>query len=183
MSTGQTGTFRLQYTVPVRGTALRILLLLLGAYGCGSTPVVRPGGDSGPTVRGTCASDGEPTGTGPARTSAPPKLAGYIDQIRETVNRNWHPRQALKSLNARGVTFEPGELSLELRVILHSDGQVACLRVLRSSGIEELDRAGIWAFESVSDFPNPPVGIADADGEIRFNFTFAVILDRKDGSG
>jgi outer membrane biosynthesis protein TonB len=39
-----------------------------------------------------------------------------------------------------------------------------------------LDHVAVEAFKKAEPFPNPPMGIADEDGSIRFNFQFVVTM-------
>jgi TonB family protein len=50
------------------------------------------------------------------------------------------------------------------------------VRVEQSSGVDFLDHVAVEAFKKAEPFPNPPGGIADEDGSIRFNFQFVLTM-------
>jgi len=52
------------------------------------------------------------------------------------------------------------------------------VKVEQTSGVDFLDHVAVEAFRKAEPFPNPPAGIADEDGNIRFNFQFVVTMRR-----
>ena len=103
-------------------------------------------------------------------------LAAYINRIKRTVSQFWRPREALIRARRSGEILSPRDYVTELKVVLNSDGSLHKLAVVTPSGIEEFDKAGMTAFEEAGSFPNPPPGIKDPDGSIRFRFSFALVL-------
>jgi TonB family protein len=61
-----------------------------------------------------------------------------------------------------------------LAVTLNPQGSVTEIKVARSSGLDFLDQTAIEAFEKAQPFVNPPNGLADSHGDIRFTFGFHV---------
>ncbi len=61
-----------------------------------------------------------------------------------------------------------------LSITLNGQGAVTDIKVARSSGLDFLDRTAIDAFEKAQPFVNPPPGLADARGDIKFTFGFHV---------
>ena len=59
-----------------------------------------------------------------------------------------------------------------LNVVLDSDGELSDVTVARSSGVGFLDDEAVHAFQLASPFPNPPHGLLETDGSIRFQFGF-----------
>ena len=50
---------------------------------------------------------------------------------------------------------------------------------MKSSGVDFLDDKAQEAFKRCQQFPNPPNGLIDADGQIHFNFGFIFELSGK----
>ena len=61
-----------------------------------------------------------------------------------------------------------------LAITLNPQGGVTAIKVARTSGLDFLDQTAIEAFERAQPFVNPPNGLADAHGDIRFTFGFHV---------
>jgi TonB family protein len=59
-----------------------------------------------------------------------------------------------------------------LEVVLSADGGLSQAYVVRTSGVEVLDRAAVEAFQKAQPFLNPPQGLADSTGAIKFLFGF-----------
>ncbi len=75
-----------------------------------------------------------------------------------------------------GNVYGRRDRSTLLEIRLSSEGQVTDIRVEQTSGVEFLDNIAVQAFRLVDTFPNPPVGLADEDGHIRFHFNFTVVM-------
>ena len=65
-----------------------------------------------------------------------------------------------------------------LTIQLAPDGRLTSVQVRNSSGVDFLDSVAVEAFKMAEPFPNPPTGIQDEDGSIRFNFQFVVMRPR-----
>jgi TonB family protein len=57
---------------------------------------------------------------------------------------------------------------------LDSGGQFLRGVLLQSSGVQRLDEAALLAFAQARSFPNPPAEMIDADGLIRWVWSFTV---------
>jgi outer membrane biosynthesis protein TonB len=55
---------------------------------------------------------------------------------------------------------------------------VKTLVIEQTSGADFLDRAAMTAFRSAQPFVNPPRGIVDENGEIKFSFGFFLEVGR-----
>ena len=66
--------------------------------------------------------------------------------------------------------------STYLYVYLSPDGEIQDIRVIRSSGAEEIDSAALHAFLSAAPFPNPPKGLVEADGYIHIKQNFHLYI-------
>lgn len=61
---------------------------------------------------------------------------------------------------------------------LDDKGAVKDLLVSKSSNVDFLDVTAMEAFRRAQPFANPPSGLADAHGEIRFTFGFYLEVGR-----
>jgi TonB family protein len=59
-------------------------------------------------------------------------------------------------------------------VVLDQNGAVLEVRKLRSSGVDEFDRAIEDAWGKVGPFPNPPKALLDVNHQIHTGWTFNV---------
>jgi TonB family protein len=59
-----------------------------------------------------------------------------------------------------------------LSVKLDGGGVLRDVSVVKSSGLDFLDRTAVDAFQKAQPFSNPPQGLADSRGEIVFTFGF-----------
>ncbi len=62
--------------------------------------------------------------------------------------------------------------STGLYVHLSPQGEVQDIRVIKSSGAEDIDSAALHAFLSAEPFPNPPGGLVEEDGYIHVRQSF-----------
>ena len=65
-----------------------------------------------------------------------------------------------------------GLFSTWLYVYLSTEGEVQDIRVVKSSGVEEIDSAALHAFLLAEPFPNPPKGLVEEDGYIHIKQSF-----------
>ena len=63
----------------------------------------------------------------------------------------------------------------KLEVHLNSAGELKGLKVIGSSGFEELDRAATDAFQNAAPFPNPPAGMIQGSELMPIRWDFVVI--------
>ncbi len=62
--------------------------------------------------------------------------------------------------------------STSLYVYLSPEGEVQDMRVIKSSGVEDIDSAALHAFLLAEPFPNPPGGLIEEDGYIHIKQIF-----------
>lgn len=124
--------------------------------------------------------EGLPEGDGTFLNTKEFKYATFFFRVRDSVAMHWDGlvsaeyRRRDPTGNIYGVRDRATLLSVELSL----DGKLNRVRVASSSGVEFLDAVAVQAFRMAEPFPNPPVGIADDDGNIRFNFQFTVVRSR-----
>ncbi len=106
------------------------------------------------------------------------KYATYFNRIKQAVAAAWDPLGPFDARDPDRSIFGRRDRFTLLGVTLDDTGRVKSLVVEETSGIEFLDRAAIGAFEKAQPFVNPPRGVVDANGEIRFSFGFSLELGR-----
>lgn len=116
--------------------------------------------------------DGDATGLNAKKS----KFAAFFNRIKQAVRDEWHPDEILGRHDPSGRIYGSQDRVSMLKVQLRADGRIDDLKVVRRSGVDSLDDEAQAAFRRAQPFANPPPGLADADGMIRFNFGFVVNL-------
>lgn len=106
------------------------------------------------------------------------KYATYFNRIKEAVAAKWDPNTPLAARDPDGAMFGTQDRATLLGVTLDDTGHLKSLVVSHPSGLDFLDRAALAAFKNAEPFVNPPRGIVDAQGEIKFGFAFTVEFGR-----
>lgn len=115
-------------------------------------------------------------GDGTSLNAKKSKYAAFFNRIKQAVRDEWHPDEILGRHDPSGRIYGTQDRVTTLKVRLRADGRIEELQVARRSGVEFLDDEAQSAFRRAQPFANPPAGLADADGFIRFNFGFIVNL-------
>jgi TonB family protein len=100
------------------------------------------------------------------------KYATYFNRIKQAVAATWDPLTPLDARDPDRTMFGYKDRFTLLGVTLDDSGRLKALVVEQTSGVEFLDRAALTAFRTAQPFMNPPRGIVDERGEIRFSFGF-----------
>jgi len=100
------------------------------------------------------------------------KYAGYFNRIKQAVATTWDPNTALRARDPTGERFAYKDRTTFVAVTLNDEGSLTEVRVARTSGVDFLDQTALEAFRKAQPFVNPPRGLADSHGEIRFTFGF-----------
>ncbi len=116
--------------------------------------------------------DGDATGLNAKKWKGAP----FFNRIKQAVRDEWHPDELLGRHDPSGRIYGAQDRVTMLKVQLRADGRIDELKVVRRSGVDFLDDEALSAFRRAQPFANPPAGLADADGFIRFNFGFIVNL-------
>ena len=106
------------------------------------------------------------------------KYATYFNRIKQAVAAAWDPLSPLDARDPDRSMFGYKDRFTLLGVTLDDTGRLKSLVVEQTSGVEFLDRAALTAFRSAQPFMNPPRGIVDERGEIRFSFGFFLEVGR-----
>jgi TonB family protein len=106
------------------------------------------------------------------------KYATYFNRIKQAVAATWDPLTPLDARDPDRTMFGHKDRFTLLGVTLDDSGHLKSLVVEQTSGVEFLDRAALTAFRSAQPFMNPPRGIVDGNGEIKFSFGFFLEVGR-----
>lgn len=122
--------------------------------------------------------EGLPEGDGTFLNAKEFKYATFFYRVRDSVASYWEDLAAseYRRRDPTGNIYGVRDRSTLLRVQLNRQGGLADVRVEQTSGVDFLDHVAVEAFRKAEPFPNPPAGIADEDGSIRFNFQFVVTM-------
>ncbi len=118
--------------------------------------------------------DGVEEGEGTFLNTRGWKYATYFNRIKQAVASSWDPLSPLEARDPDGTMFGHRDRLTLLGVTLDEGGHVKDLVVEQTSGVDFLDRAAVTAFRSAQPFVNPPRGVVDGNGEIKFSFGFFV---------
>lgn len=138
-------------------------------------PMLAPSADFYDRLRGGPAPDhleGVDVGEGTFLNTREWRYAGYFNRIKQSVSMTWDPNAAARSRDPTGERYLYRDRVTVLAVTLDGGGALTDAHVVRTSGVDFLDRAAIEAFQKSQPFVNPPRGLADGSGEIKFTFGF-----------
>jgi TonB family protein len=100
------------------------------------------------------------------------KYATYFNRIKQAVSSTWNPQRALDQRDPDRALFGNRDRYTLLTVTLDNTGALKDVVVKKTSGMEFLDKTTVEAFKRAQPFANPPPGIVEPNGEIRFTFGF-----------
>lgn len=106
------------------------------------------------------------------------KYATYFNRIKQAVAAAWDPDTPLNARDPDRSMFGYKDRFTLLGVTLDDTGHLKSVVVEQTSGVDFLDRAALAAFHSAQPFMNPPRGIVDGNGEIKFAFGFTLEFGR-----
>ncbi len=122
--------------------------------------------------------DGVDDGEGTFLNTREWKYATYFNRIKQAVSSTWNPQRALEQRDPDRSLFGNRDRYTLLTVTLDNTGQLKEVVVKKTSGVEFLDKTTIEAFKKAQPFANPPPGIIEPNGEIRFTFGFYLEVGR-----
>ncbi len=122
--------------------------------------------------------EGVPEGDGTFLNTKEFKYATFFYRVRDSVASYWEDLASneYRRRDPTGNIYGIRDRSTMLQVRLSRDGKLSDVKVEQTSGVDFLDHVAVEAFQKAQPFPNPPPGIADEDGSIRFNFQFVVTM-------
>lgn len=128
--------------------------------------------------------EGLPEGEGTFLNTKEFKYATFFYRVRDSVASYWEDlaAQEYRRRDPTGTIYGVRDRSTVLQIRLDRSGGLAAVQVESSSQVGFLDDVAVRAFQMAEPFPNPPPGIMDEDGHIRFNFQFVVTMGRRRGA-
>ncbi|RME20485.1 MAG: energy transducer TonB [Deltaproteobacteria bacterium] len=100
------------------------------------------------------------------------KYATFFNRIKRAVSRHWHPADVYLKHDPYGNIYGVKDRYTVVSVVLDKIGELKDVTVTRSCGVDFLDDEAVQAFQRAAPFPNPPKGLIEPDGFIRFQFGF-----------
>jgi TonB family protein len=100
------------------------------------------------------------------------KYAGYFNRIGQQLQIQWRSegQAQVEARDPTGQRFLYKDRFVVMDVTLDDHGAVRDVRVVRSTGIDFLDRVAVDMFKRAEVFANPPAGIIDASGRIQLTY-------------
>jgi TonB family protein len=109
------------------------------------------------------------------------KYASFFNRLKQSIGYTWNPNEQIRLRDPTGQIYWGKDRDTLLRVTLDAQGRLKDVFVEKGSGLDFLDVEAMKAFERAQPFPNPPPGMVEADGTIKFAFGFKVILSNTPG--
>ena len=105
------------------------------------------------------------------------RYAGFLNRVKEQVGRIWVTKVQDESSrrDPTGQLYSFKDRRTVVEFTLDHNGDLQDVKVRNSSGVDYLDRVAVDAFKKAERFPNPPAGLAGADGTIRLPFAFTLL--------
>ena len=100
------------------------------------------------------------------------RYAFFFNRVKREVSVRWNPAGELGRIDPRGQVYGVRDRKTVLSIALKPDGTIAKIDVTDPSGVPLLDREAVGAFLRAQPFHNPPKGLIEEDGLIRFKFGF-----------
>lgn len=101
----------------------------------------------------------------------------YYQRIRTKIQNFWEPsiKKKVFHILSQGRTIASSQnRTTKTIIVLNSLGELLTVRVISESGIRDLDEVAVEAFRAAEPFPNPPKGMADANGQIKIRWDFVL---------
>lgn len=105
----------------------------------------------------------------------------FFERVEDLIRFRWEQRvrAALANISREEIERYPRGLAIShIDVVLNLSGQIEKIVLLRSSGLDLIDRAPADAFWDAKQLPNPPRGLVEDDGYIHLRYQFLVLLKR-----
>ncbi|HET9551364.1 MAG TPA: TonB family protein [Anaeromyxobacteraceae bacterium] len=99
------------------------------------------------------------------------KFATYMNQVKRSVVRTWHPDVAYQKRDPDFSLYPQRDRFTLLAVTLDETGHMKDAVVEKRSGLDFLDQAAVDAIREAQPFLNPPHGMVE-NGEVKFSFGF-----------
>jgi TonB family protein len=104
----------------------------------------------------------------------PVLYASFLNRVADEIYDAWtsNASDAMDRVYGAGGKLSANIYVTKLTVVFNREGGVASVKILKSSGVRELDEAPKKAFWDTEPFPNPPGQMFDEDGLVRVVYEF-----------
>ncbi len=102
------------------------------------------------------------------------KYASFFNRMRDNIEPHWDPISVLQARDPTGRINGTKQRRTMLEIVLNPDGSVNKINLVRSCGVDYLDREAISAVRAGAPFPNLPPALLGHDGLFRETFGFIV---------
>jgi outer membrane biosynthesis protein TonB len=93
----------------------------------------------------------------------------FYSRLYESVGPIWQSQ--IRQVNRK---LPLGEYTTSVEVIFDRQGNLLDVRQIQGSGIVEFDQAVPNSWRRIGNFPNPPSGLLDSNGQVHTGWTFTV---------
>jgi TonB family protein len=105
------------------------------------------------------------------------KYASFFNRVKNSVQEHWHAVDVHRMHDPYGRVYGVRDRITVVSVTLNPDGTLDDIQIEKNSGVAFLDEVALRAFREAQPFPNPPRGLRDPDGRIRFRFGFCLEIN------
>jgi TonB family protein len=106
------------------------------------------------------------------------RFAGFWNRFKQDVASQWRPQIRYDERDPQRTTYAVRDRETALEIVLDAQGQLRSLKVVQSCGLDFLDNEAMRAVSAATPVQNPPSGVVDEHGEIRFTFGMVLVMDR-----
>jgi len=106
------------------------------------------------------------------------KYATYYNRIKRKVASRWDPVKVQRRYDPSYAIYGYKNRYTVVYIVLTKDGSLENVSIKRSSGVDFLDQEALASIKRSAPFPNPPGGITEKDGKIKFPFGFYFEMTR-----
>jgi TonB family protein len=96
----------------------------------------------------------------------------FFNTIKSRVRKHWKPAQIYRRRDPTGKIYGIKDRLTVVEVTLNQKGHVTRLTTVKDSGVEFLDHEARRALRIAGPFSNPPTGLMNKHGAVRFQFGF-----------
>jgi TonB family protein len=96
----------------------------------------------------------------------------FFNTIKTRVRKHWKPAQIYRRRDPTGKIYGIKDRLTVVEVTLNKKGHVTRLTTVKDSGVEFLDHEARRALRIAGPFSNPPTGLMNKHGAVRFQFGF-----------
>jgi TonB family protein len=107
------------------------------------------------------------------------RYAFFFNRVKRNVSERWRATRAHRHHDPYGRIYGVRDRLTVVQVTLSPHGDLDDVIITKDSGVAFLDEAALDAFRAAQPFPNPPNGLQDPDGRIRFRFGFFLEINSR----